>query len=551
MANRIGNSAAFSPGDDEVTQPAPERTQLRMGLRRRFTLGLSVVVLGTCALGLFALYIQTAIRDEFSMLEKDIIPRVLSILETKVSVASLLTEVDEFVSTNDWAQRQDALEDIERIRGNMAEHRVHMTDIGDEESRAAQEMEDRAASIISLAEQVLEETRAGAPREGTKSLRRQMHSEMNELEVVLDEHVSVHMSELAGAGERVDGAQRAGIVAILAALIIAVALFLGVGSHTARSIIEPIRLLSEAAESIRQGDLEVAVEVNSGDEMGVLADAFNRMVEFLRDLLGRITATAQHLVSSSEELAATTGQMRAVVQQIAEAAGHTAHGAEIQARRAEGAAAAASQLASATHRIAENAEQTNAASIEVQVAVEDSAKLVASLGERLREIDRFVALVEKIADQTNLLALNASIEAARAGEHGVGFAVVADEVRRLALHSAGSAGEIAALSRAITRQLEEVLAGMGNVQGGAADVVGLAKETAAETEEQRIASKEMVKAVNEMAAVAEQSASNSEEIAAMVEEQVASIDQVAASARVLAEQVASLRKPLPGGESIT
>ncbi len=551
MANRIGNSAALSPGDDEVTQPAPERTRLKMGLRRRFTLGLSVVVLGTCALGLFSLYIQTAIRDEFSMLEEDIIPRVLCILETKVAVASLLTEVDEFVSTNDWAQRQDALEDIERFRGNIAEHTAHMTHMGDEEGRAAQEIEDRAASIIGLAEQVLEETRAGAPREGTKSLRRQMKSEMNELEVVLDEHASVYMSELAGAGERVDEAQRVGIVAILAALIIAVALFLGVGSYTARSVVEPIRLLSEAAESIRQGDLEVAVEVNSGDEMGVLADAFNRMVEFLRDLLRRIAATAQHLASSSEELAATTEQMRAAVGQIAEAAGHTAHGAEIQARRAEGAAEAASQLASATHRIAENAEQTNAASIEVQVAVEGSAKLVASLGDRLSEIDRVVALVEKIADQTNLLALNASIEAARAGEHGVGFAVVADEVRRLAQHSAGSAGEIAELSRAITRQLEEVLAGMGNVGAGADQTVGLAKETAADTEEQRIASKEMVKAVNAMAAMAEQSASSSEEIAAMVEEQVASIDQVAASARELAEQVAILRRPLPGGESIT
>jgi len=550
MANRIGNSAAFSPGDDEVTQPAPERTRLRMGLRRRFTLGLSVVVLGTCALGLFSLYIQTAIRSEFSMLEEDIIPHVLCILETKVAVASLLTEVDEFVSTDDWAQRQDALEDIERFRGSIAEHTVHMTRMGDEEGRAAQGIEDRAASIIGLAEQVLEDTRAGVPREGTKSLRRQMKSEMNELEVVLDEHVSVYMSELAGAGERVEEAQRAGIVAILAALIIAVALFLGVGSSTARSVVEPIRLLSEAAESIRQGDLEVAVDVKSGDEMGVLADAFNRMVEFLRDLLGRIAATAQHLASSSEELAATTEQMRAAVGQIAEAAGHTAHGAEIQARRAEGAAEAASQLASATHRIAENAEQTNAASIEVQVAVEGSAKLVASLGDRLTEIDRVVALVEKIADQTNLLALNASIEAARAGEHGVGFAVVADEVRRLAQHSAGSAGEIAELSRAITRQLEEVLAGMGNVRAGADHMVGLAKETAAETEEQRTASKEMVKAVNAMAAVAEQSASSSEEIAAMVEQQVASIDQVATSAQALAAEVASLRRPLPGGESL-
>jgi methyl-accepting chemotaxis protein len=459
--------------------------------------------------------------------------------------------VDEFVSTNEWAQWQHALEDIERIRGNTAEHTAYEVYIGDGEDRAAREMEDRAANIISLAEQVLEETRGGAPRADTESLRRQMHAETEGLEVVLDEHVSVRMSELARAEVRVDQAQRAGITAILAALIVAVVLSLGVGFYTARSVIEPIRLLSEAAESIRLGDLEVAVDVNSGDETGVLADAFNRMAEFLRDLLGRIAVTTQHLASSSEELAATTEQMRAAAQQISEAAGHTAHGAEIQARRAEGAAEAASQLASATHRIAENAEGTNAASVEVQVAVEGSAKLVVSLGDRLSEIDRVVALVERIADQTNLLALNASIEAARAGEHGVGFAVVADEVRRLAQHSAGSAGEIAALSRAITRQLEEVLAGMGNVRGGAAHVVGLAKETAAETEEQRIASKEMVKAVNEMAAVAEQSASSSEEIVAMVEEQVASIDQVAASAQRLAEQVAGLRRPLPGGESIT
>ncbi len=549
MANQIGNSTAFSPGDDEVSRQAPGSMRLGMRLSTKLTLGVSAVALVMCALGLFSLYIHSPIRDEFSKLEEDIIPGALTMLETKAALASLLTEVDEFVSTNDWSQRQQALENIELIHENLAEHTTLATHVGDEEGRKAREMEDRAGSIISLAEQVLEKTRGGTPRQGTESLRSQMHAETEELEVILDEYMVAHMSELAAGQERVAQAQKAGTVGVVTALLIAVVLCLGAGYRTARSIIGPIRLLSEAAESICMGNLEV-VAVDSGDELGVLADAFNLMVEFLRDLLGRIAATARHLASSSEELATTTNQMQEVVQQIAEAAGHTAHGAEIQARRAEGAAEAASQLASATHRIAENAEKTNTASIEVQVAIEDSAKLVASFGDRLSEIDRVVGLVEKIADQTNLLALNASIEAARAGEHGVGFTVVADEVRRLAQHSAGSAGEIAALSRAIAYQLEEVLAGMGNVRCGAADVVGLAKETAAETGEQSIASKEMVKAVNEMAAVAEQSASSSEEIAAMVEEQVASIDQVATSARMLAEQVADLRRPLPGGESI-
>jgi methyl-accepting chemotaxis protein len=74
----------------------------------------------------------------------------------------------------------------------------------------------------------------------------------------------------------------------LALLAITVVLVLVVATLSGRAIVSPIRKLTETAEKISTGDLEVQIDVRSKNEIGELATAIGRMQDSIRIAIERL-----------------------------------------------------------------------------------------------------------------------------------------------------------------------------------------------------------------------------------------------------------------------
>ena len=252
----------------------------------------------------------------------------------------------------------------------------------------------------------------------------------------------------------------------------AVSLILG------RRIASSVDQLARRADSIAAGDLTGhALQLDSNDQIGTLAEAMNGMQAALGGIIGTVAETAGSLTGSAASMRSASEQIHRRIDQqsqqtqqaatamqemsasIAEVSRHTQSAAETArsaAQTAREGGMIVKQMLSSMHSIAS--------------AVTETSSTVGLLGEDSKRISQIVTVIDEIARKTNLLALNAAIEAARAGDQGRGFAVVAGEVRRLAESTAQATGEIGNMIQEIqdrTRTaIASMAAGTGTVQEG-------------------------------------------------------------------------------------
>lgn len=75
---------------------------------------------------------------------------------------------------------------------------------------------------------------------------------------------------------------------MLASAVVGIFLSFGIAYLATRHMTEPLRALSRGVRKIEEGELNQRVEVSSGDEIGLLADSFNRMANALVERDGTI-----------------------------------------------------------------------------------------------------------------------------------------------------------------------------------------------------------------------------------------------------------------------
>lgn len=269
---------------------------------------------------------------------------------------------------------------------------------------------------------------------------------------------------------------------------------------------------------VGKGDLTKRGEVTP-DMFGNLADGFNLMIQRFSQLLRQVRESAERVNRSAGALRENAGQMAGTARHQAEesvkALGAVEHLVMSMRRVADVAGASsdsAREVLQATERGRVAVRDTLKDMERIRAAVQRMAKQIKSLGDRSLEISQIVSTIREIANQTNLLALNAAIEAAGAGEAGARFAVVADQVRKLAERSTQATREVADLVKVIQSDTQNA-------------VVAMEQETQA-VEAGSASAVRTGDVFQDISTIAERSAELARTIASSVSEQACSTDQV-------------------------
>ncbi|MCK9373545.1 MAG: methyl-accepting chemotaxis protein [Sulfuricurvum sp.] len=352
----------------------------------------------------------------------------------------------------------------------------------------------------------------------------------------------------------------------------AISLFLAVmiAVYIVKIIITPITIIRDAAMRISKGETEVAIDVESRDELGEMAKVFKVMIESLNnfsviahkigqgdlnvtvlkrsenDILGKalenmlinlntimmeLKESVFALNSAASEILATTSQVSSSASQTFSAVAQTSASVEEIKQTAKVSSAKAVQTAESTTRAMEIAKSGTEGLNENMKGlnqIKEKMDLIASniiqLSDQSQQIGEITGTVEDIANQANMLAVNASIEAVKAGEQGKGFSVVALELKNLAEQSKQG-----------MKQVQKILF---DIQKVTATLVMVAEQGSKAVENGVVQAQNAKISMDQLNASVFNAANAGKQIAASYEQELAGMDQISGAMSSIKEATA-------------
>jgi methyl-accepting chemotaxis protein len=268
---------------------------------------------------------------------------------------------------------------------------------------------------------------------------------------------------------------------LIVILLVAIVVVSVVAFWIARQLTQPLTTVAQAARQIATGDVNQRVEVTSHDEVGLVADAFRTMIQYLNELAG----AAEHLADGDLTVKVTpksnkdvfgnafarmTVNLRSVVAQVTDSAVKVSAGSEQLASAARQSGHATDQIAHTIQQVARGITQQSESITRTASSVEQMSRAIDGVARGAQEQSAAINAASNLMSQISsrmddisggALAQVKQMEQANSAQSSVDQALnrvtgAAEQVSREADASAQAANQGVTLAQQTNQGVERV-----------------------------------------------------------------------------------------------
>jgi len=194
--------------------------------------------------------------------------------------------------------------------------------------------------------------------------------------------------------------------------VLAVLFGILIAYYTAKSITDPLNHLIGVAREIGEtGNIDQTIDIHRSDEVGLLADNFNKMIVHLKEMASVSAAIAEGKLNVSIQPRSPSDTManayirmvdglQALVRQVRDSASQVASGSTQMASSSDESAKVSVQAAAAIDEVTSTMHEM---SVNVQSVVKNAQVQGASVAETSSSIDEMVTSIQRVADTSKIL----------------------------------------------------------------------------------------------------------------------------------------------------